>query len=160
MAGEAQSFVTRRKQRQIDGRIKQADAAVRDRGNDVDPFRQSRGLDLRSSGSFIGTDAKQNQCRLRYPPEQIEAETLVLLIAQPADLAEDETFGRQAERCARLGTRKHLRNVVAVDDHRHVVPAIGLDDAIRAADHLRIEAEPMDDVVERHREGVTNARGP
>ena len=46
-AGEAQPFVARRKQHQIDGRIKQADTLVRDRGNDVDPLRQSRGLDLR-----------------------------------------------------------------------------------------------------------------
>ena len=52
--GEAQAFVARGKQRQIDCRIEQADTAMRDRGNDADPVRNSRGLDLRSQRRFVG----------------------------------------------------------------------------------------------------------
>lgn len=74
-------------------------------------------------------------------------------MAQAADLAEDERIGRQSERRARFGAQKCVRNIVAVDDHRHVVAAIGLDHAMRATDHVPVQAEPMDDLVQRHQRG-------
>ena len=66
-------------------------------------FRQSRGVDLRSEFRFVRTDPDQNQNRLRQLLQQLDAETLVLLITQAAELSERYTFSRQTKRGARFG---------------------------------------------------------